>query len=519
MITTKDKQALEAYQAVKLSIGKATEVILDETESQKEKRVAELLKPKNFEAFCDYYFPHLKTAPFGWFHKRGAKEVLEDNKHFGVWEFPREHAKSTLALMLFINLYFAGEITGLVLTSQSADKAETLLSRFQAEFEANARLINDFGSQKNIGDWSVGQFSTIRDVGFWAFGVGQSPRGVIVGGNRPNACLVDDVDTPDLCRNLERVTRTVDWIMGDLWGACAIKQARFLCLGNGIHQKSVLRHIVGDTEIGMPKKPGVRHLKVYALENPKTHAKDQSEKGVPAWKENYLRGQLDLKLMQVGYRVAQREYFHKHIIDGTVFKKEWVNYVPVKSLADCQVAVSYVDPSYKDTKRNDFKAIVATTRIGTKIVVVGVWVRQASVSSMVTAHYDMDLFLKSKGLKLHICYMEANMMQDTHLTEYVAQKENFGYMLPIRADTRKKPDKTGRIENMTPLFERGIIVFADYLRNTPDLIAFLEQLLGFPNAHDDAPDALEGSENKLNEHHRSMTQPPETGGTRRTTTW
>ena len=65
-----------------------------------------------------------------------------------------------------------------------------------------------------------------------------------------------------------------------------------IIIGNRIHKKSVLAHIVGDVEEGDPEKPKIMHLKVYALENPKTHEMDLSEKGVPAWKERYTREEL-----------------------------------------------------------------------------------------------------------------------------------------------------------------------------------------------------------------------------------
>jgi nucleosome binding factor SPN SPT16 subunit len=60
-----------------------------------------------------------------------------------------------------------------------------------------------------------------------------------------------------------------------------------------------------------------------------------------------------------------------------------------------------------------------------------------------------------------------------------------------------------------------LIVINEKLRKSKDYQNFKEQLLGFPNAHDDAPDALEGAIFKLRESQRRNSNTPKTGGKRR----
>lgn len=101
------------------------------------------------------------------------------------------------------------------------------------------------------------------------------------------------------------------------------------------------------------------------------------------------------------------------------------------------------------------------------------------------------------------------------MEDYVTESENRGYMLPIYEDKRSKPEKKGRIEGLAVYFERNLIIINEKLKKSPDFQNFKDQLLGFPNAHDDAPDALEGAIFKLRESQKRVSSPPITGGKRR----
>lgn len=503
----------QRYHELKSRVLSATAPLVGETPPDRSERIRRLLG--SYEQFCAHYFPHYCTAPFAWFHRKGAKAVVDDPNYFGAWEFPREHAKSVHAdIMLPLYLKARGELTGQVIASANSDKATGLLLDVQAELEGNQRYTQDFGRQVSVGDWAEGNFTTADGVGFWGFGRGESPRGLRKAEKRPNYCVVDDIDDAQIVKNEQRVREAVDWVLGDLYGAMAIKGSRFLAVGNRIHAKGILAHICGDVDEGQPVKEGVQRLRVYALENPKTHKEDQSERGVPAWKERYSRAELETKFQRMGYRVAQREYFHTHIVEGTIFKNEWIQYDDLPKQFD--YVVTYNDPSFKDTKRNDFKAIVTVGKLGLKYYLIDVWVRQATTDAMCRAHYDLSERLPPDWNVSH--YFEANFIQDMHYQAYQKEGEKRGYLMPIRKDERKKPDKQGRIESLTVLFERDLVKISKKLKGSPDLQAFLDQLLGFPNSHDDAPDAFEGAVWLLNQKTK-LAVPMTFGGSRRNAHW
>lgn len=485
-MTRADQRAYQDWLELCERIRNQTVIEVKETETQKQNRLAKLTK--DFTAFCRYYFPYYMDADFGWFHLKAAKAIEADPNGFTILEWPREHAKSVFAnIMMPLYLYARGEVTGMVVASANEDKAIQLLSDIQAQFEANQRFIADFGNHITLGDWQSGNFATKDGVGFWAFGRGQSPRGIRKAAKRPNYAVVDDIDDKVIVRNDQRVRDSVDWVIEDLFGALSIKGSRLVVAGNRIHKKSILAHLVGDVEPEDPKREGITHIKVYAIED-KKHRKATPSTGQPAWKERYTMKDLEAKMEKMGYRSSRREFFHEHIEEGLVFKNEWINWGPALKYSQYDDVVIYADPSFKNTKDSDYKAIVAICKKGLQIHIKRAWVRQATVNAMVNVFFD--IYEEADNFARY--YIEANMLQDMLLDEFTRVAADRGILLPIRPDKRSKPDKYTRIENLSPLFERGLITFDESQRSNPDMQTLISQILAFPFGHDDGPDALEG---------------------------
>lgn len=489
-----EQRTEQEYLALVERIKKQTASTIVETKEQKQKRIQKLLG--DWEAFCKYYFGKYMNAEFGWFHKKLFEEVVNDENFFGVAEFPREHAKTVLTnVFMPMFLKAKGELTGVLLGSSNEKKAFGLLSNLQAQLQGNQKYIADFGEQVSFGDWSSGHFKTRDGVGFWAFGRGQSPRGALEEQNRPNFGIIDDIDDKGIVKNPERVQEAVNWVFEDFYGCLAIQKARFIVAGNRIHKNSILANIVGDVNTGDPKRKGLYHLKVYAIENPKTRDKAGFHDGQPAWVERYTVKQLQTKMERMPYRSVRREYFHEHIEDGTIFKPEWIRWRKMDAIQKYDSIATYTDPSFKNSKTSDFKGIVTVGKRGKCYDILWSWVRQASVSSMVIANYDCyDIYGTFSTY-----WMEANMLQDLLLDDFDEEADVRKFALPLRADKQKKPDKDTRIENMTPLFERGLLFFNEEHRDSPDMQMLVSQFLGFGGGgHDDGPDATEGAISKVN---------------------
>lgn len=462
---------------------------LEESVLEKNKRIQRL--QKDYAAFCEYYFPHFLTlrdkttgevlrivhnAPF---HNAAAAKVKNTPNLKAVFKWPRGHAKSThfdIFMPLWLMFQPKRLINFMVVVGKSEDSAQRLLSDIQAELEYNKRIIADFGEQKNLGHWQDGEFTSQSGVKFLACGRGQSPRGLREREARPDYIVIDDLDDDELCRNEKRVNELTDWVKEALFGALDVGRGRFIMVGNLISKTSVLANIA--------KTKGVHVSEIKAVD------KD----GEPVWKEKWNKEEAQEYADFVGYRAWQKEMMHNPIRDGSIFKHEWIRYKKVLPLHKYEMLVCYTDPSFKSTTNNDYKASRLWGKIGNELHLIDCYVRQDTVSGMVRWLYNLyESLPENVAVKF---FMEANFMQDIILDEFTTEGNIRGYQLPILPDKRKKPEKIQRIEAISPLWERGFIFYNEALKDSPDMVAGIEQTLAIERGsriHDDAPDADEGA--------------------------
>lgn len=506
--TGKNRRVFDAFDAFTLHVVSVDEeevnqIPVGETELEKKERIAYLLE--DFVRFCKYYFADYMRGEFGWFHIEAYEYILNNRGSTTALEFPRGHAKSVLAdILIPLFLKAKGELTGMMIISANQDKAIDLMTAIRDELVKNARYIHDFGLQTSPGSWKKNSFTTRDGIGFWAFGIEQTPRGVRRRQRRPNYCVFDDFDTDELCRNEARCKEVFEKMLSATIPALEIEGSRVVYAQNRIHKKSILARVIGDIDEDSVKNEAVKHIKVYALENPETHEMDMQ--GVPAWSEYYsitaLLARFAVMQAEGGDRLVLKEYFHQYSTEGTVFKAEFIddNYIEIDDYSAYEMVVTYLDPSWKDTKKSDFKALFAIGKKGTEFHVLDCWVKQDTTPAMVQAHYEMGNRLLEYGVVNIIHLMEGGMLQDIHLQEYQAEGERRGWLLPIREDLRDKPDKKARIETLTAY--RNRIKFNRKLKSSKDFQEFKSQLINFPRGHDDGPDALEGGVWILNDSAR-----------------
>lgn len=466
-----------------------TTTLANETPAQKDRRKERLLS--NYAAFCEYYFPHFLTlrdkttgevvrtvhnAPF---HNQAARKVMETPNLKAVFMWPRGHAKSThfdIFMPLWLMLRPKRLINFMVVVGKSQDSANRLLGDIQAELEYNQRIIADFGQQKNLGLWTAGEFKTASGVKFLAVGRGQSPRGLREREARPDYIVIDDLDDDELCRNEKRVHDLTDWVKEALFGALDVGRGRFLMVGNLISKTSVLANIAATR--------GVFVSKVQAID----------KNGEPVWKEKWTKEDAQEYRDFVGYRAWEKEMMHNPIVDGTIFRADWIRYKPMQSLRKYDMLVCYTDPSFKSTTANDYKASRLWGKVGNELHLIDCYVRQDTVGGMVRWLYD--LYERTRDKVAVQFFMEANFMQDVILDEFAVEGNLRGYQLPIMPDKRKKPEKIQRIEAISPLWERGYVYYNEKLKDSPDMQVGIEQTLALERGsrvHDDAPDADEGA--------------------------
>lgn len=472
------KQHCETVQA-------ATAVNINETQAQRLARIRHLRT--DYAAFVDYYFPHWtvnpetgKATPCAPFHVSAANKILKDRNLKAAFQWHRGAAKST-NMDVFVPMWLMAqehrEINVMVLVGKSEDNAKTLLGDIQAELQYNQRYIHDFGEQYNVGTWEEGEFVTRSEVAFFARGRGQSPRGLRYRSHRPDYVVIDDLDDDELVESPARVTKLFDWVRSALFGTLDGGRGRFIMVGNLIAKNSVLAKWCDIKSVHVTK------VNIY------------DNKGGISWASKWTPQEVKGIEDVVGYRAFQKEYMNNPIIEGAIFRNEWIRWGKRPAWSKFSELVLYIDPSFKGSIKNDYKAAKLWGKAGTMLYHLRAFVRQSSVAEMVRWCYDLYEWTREQGISVR-WYMEANFMQDTILDEFRREGELRSYQLPITGDKRKKPDKFQRVEAISPLWERGFVVYDETQKDDPDMLAGIDQTLAFEKGmrgHDDAPDADEGA--------------------------
>lgn len=471
------KEARERWKSQCEDIQSMTQLPKVESPKEKLSRIVKALR--DYSYFVEYYFPHYAKCKCGNFQIKAANKVKSTGNLKAVFMWPRGHAKSThfdVFIPLWLKFQKRKELNVMVVVGKSEDNADVLLSDIQAELEFNQRLIADFGIQKAAGSWESGHFITADGCAFFARGRGQSPRGLRFRDKRPDYIVIDDLDDDELCESPARVTRLTQWVLEALFGALDGGKGRFIMVGNLISKNSVLYNLSQNKSV---------HLSRITAYN---------SNGEPQWKEKFTVEQLQNMEEFQGYRAFQKEMMNNPITEGAVFKNDWIHYGKMLPLAKYDHIICYIDPSFKSSVKNDYKAAKVWGKTDARLHHLKAFVRQCSIVEMVRWLYDFDESLPEGAVVDY--YIEANFLQDMILDEFETEGKIRGYQLPIRADKRKKPDKFLRIENISPLWERGFILYNEALVDDKDMKAGIDQTLAFEkgsHAHDDAPDADEGA--------------------------
>ena len=472
-----DRQALARWDKHIRDLKKSIPVDRSEHSGSKLQRIAEL--EKDWAKWMRYYFPNYCSKPFTKWQRRYADSVLTRGKRFIVRKVFRGGAKTTYTQMLAMHLILIKRVKNLLWVSKNQDAAIEMIRVLRLQFEGNPRLINDYGELKNLGAWNDDKFVTRTGASVRAIGKGQSPRGAKEEEARPDCIICDDVDDDEEVRNKSRLDDTFDWVMGALYGCFAVDgENLFIGLNNKIAPDCIIERL-----------SNVKHADVETINL-------LNDKGKPTCPEWFTLKDCLYMIAQMGTRLSQREYFNNPVVEGKVFKADWIQKKKMLPLSNYQVLISYLDPSFKSGKNSDHKALILLGLVNGEIHIIKVWCAQATVQEMVMWHYELDDYVKARGGTVEM-WMEEVFLQSLLYNDFNQAAKEVGYPIPIRGDTRKKPDKDARIEATSGHFERGQVYFNEEEFANHHMEQLIEQYLLFAQGthgiKKDGPDAVEGA--------------------------
>lgn len=478
--TMTEKQYLTRWNKIVKEILASTPIDPDESDAARALRIARL--EASPEDWFQYYFPRFAYAGPAPFHTESTQRILGNPEWYEVRIWSRELAKSTRTMMEVLYLTLVGHSSAengdrkkkrcVVVISNSLDNAVRLLMPYRANLECNARIIQDYGGQMNIGTWERAEFITKQGVSYRAIGAGQSPRGTRNEETRPDIIIFDDVDTDADCLNPDIIGKRWRWIEEAAVGTRSISEpTSIIFCGNRIARDSCIVRAVAHAD-----KTDERNIR--------------DEHGRSTWPQKNTEQHINRVLGQKSYAAQQKEYFNNPIQEGSIFTH--MSWKPALSLESYSALVCYTDPSYKNT--NDYKATVLVGQWQREYHIIRCYLDKATTAEMIQWHLNIMELLG--GLRCSYL-MEQVFMQDVLVKEVYEAGRKQGRIIPIRGDTRKKADKFQRIESLLePLNRNGDLYLNELERSNPHMQRLAEQFTALSpgsRTHDDGPDAVEGA--------------------------
>lgn len=468
-----DKNSLLRWEKFRESLVKDTPAPVGETAKERNARIASL--ESDPESWFAYYFKKFYSSSPAKFHIKATRRILKNyKKWYEVRAWSRELSKSTRTMMEIMYLALTGKVKNILLVSHSWDNATELLMPYLIALESNPRILNDYGIQKGFRQWEIGKFVTRQGVAFRALGSGQSPRGTRNEEARPDVILIDDLDTDEKGRNQKRIEDTWKWVERALIPAMSVSGHKLIIFcGNIISKESV---IVKASRVA-------DYFEVINI---------RDKDGRPTWPEKNSEEDINYILSKISYTSAMQEYFNTPISEGTVFKEmHWKKISPLEAY---RFLVAYGDPSFKSTRKNDYKSVVLVGKIFNEYHVIKAYLEQTTTARMAEWYKEIHDYINGR-VPLYM-YMEANATQDLIFDQVKKYITDNGWPFMVTGDYRVKGDKFSRIEtSLEPINSNGQLFLNIGEKDNPHMKRLEEQFLALEpslSGHDDGPDATEG---------------------------
>ena len=489
-LTPEDRLAIKQWDELIASIKSSSDINHSDTTSDIEARRKRL--EADDEAWFRYYFTQYYTCEPADFHKKATRRIMNHDRWYEVRAWSRELAKSARSMMEISKLALTSKIRNVLLISNSYDNAVRLLIPFMGNFEANERIIQDYGQQKTLGQWETGEFTCQCGCSFRAIGAGQSPRGTRNKNFRPDFLLFDDIDTDEECRNPERIKTKWKWIEEASVPTMSVSgNYRVLFNGNIIATDCCITKAIEKAR-SIPK---IGYIEIINI---------RDKHGKSAWPQKNSEDDIDMFLSLISIAAGQKEFYNNPVAEGQVFKE--MTYGKVPTLSKFKFLVIYGDPAPGEnkTKQSSTKSVCLLGKLGGKLYVIKIFLDRGLNADFIDWYVKL---LEYVGEKVPVyCWMENNKLQDPFFQQVflpivrrIRKEKNIA--LYIRGDEDKKTDKATRIEaNLEPMNRDGNLILNESEKDNPHMKRLEEQFKLFTLRLDypaDGPDTVEGGNKKI----------------------
>jgi hypothetical protein len=482
-----DKQALLKWEDFLQAIRDSTPIDINETPEEKAKRMKWLESEP--EEWFEYYFPKYAFAKPAPFQIESTKRIMKADKLYQRRAWARGLAKSTRRMMEVFYLSFAKKFpTNCLLISKSQENAIRLLAPYKANFEANQRIINDYGLQEKIGSWTDSEFITRSKLGFRAVGRGQNPRGSRNEERRINVIIFDDVDDDEVCKNPDRLEEAWQWCEQTAIPTVDISLPYYVFFDN---------NIIAEDSIAVRAAQYANDVELVNI---------RDEFGESVWKKN-SEEDIDFMLSIISYESGQKEYFNNPLGSGDTFDTPTFGKCP--PLKKLPFVMMYADPATsnsdkprgkKNKAKNSTKAVWLVGYYEARFYVYKGFVDNTGNATFIDWMYHLRDYVAGKTTLF--TFIENNTLQNPFYEQVLLPLVNeqgkshpLG-VLGVSPDERIKPEKWTRIEaNLEPEWRKGCLIFNEEEKEEPNMKRLLAQFKAASATCKtmDGPDCIEGA--------------------------
>ncbi len=427
---------------------------------------------KHIAWFARYYFSHHIRTPIGELHREWITIMQSYDKV--ALACPREHAKSTwwsLIYVIYCILYDKKKF--ILLVSDTASQAESLLGSIVEELETNEKLIRDFGKlagyvppkSEEKEKWTAKEIVTTSKIKVVARGWKSKLRGLKKGAIRPDLIILDDVENDENVESEDQRSKVKNVFNKSIQNLGS-QGTQIIVIGTILHFDSLLNELIANPRLGW-------YTKLFrALEN-----------GVPIWSEWWSIERLEKKKSDIGTIPFEQEFMNNPLDPSTQILKPTAYYHDATDLTfyDC---FGYIDLAISEKETSDYTAIVTIGRHRTtgKLRVIDATRIRAGVLEV------LDLVFNLHSRFRYVAFgVEAVAFQKAFYQMLVAESSKQNKYIPAIAVEVHK-DKVTRALGVSPYIENGMVEF------NPSNQDFMAEIIQFPKAsHDDFVDALVGS--------------------------
>lgn len=361
-----------------------------------------------------------------------------------------------------------------IMIGASHKRACERLNSVRYEFETNEYLDSTFGRLRGTDTWTTDRLVLTNSVVLQALGAGQSLRGVKHLDQRPDLCLIDDLEDEESVRSPEARAAMMRWLFGALIPALT-PDAKIRFIGNRLDTQAVIAQVARDPEW-------------LALRFPIMTPNVETGADVPTWPDMFPIDWIYKKrdeLMRYGLADTwSQEYMcEADAPQARVFRPEHFQDIVRPRVRTWEATWMMVDPARSVNKRSATTAMPIWSWIRNRLVVwdcrIGQWMPDEIISNM------LELDDKYRPVVVGV---EEDALNQFILQPLRQAQVKHGHPLPLRPMTAKRytegRGKIDFIKSLQPFFAAHEVEFAQPL---PELEA---QFRSFPKGAIDAPNAL-----------------------------